>query len=409
MKTALVVVLLVVLAAAEAKPYMQYDPDKATSIPLTHRPRSAEEEARHHEFVVGRQNKVVAPDFDHREDEDVHEVAIALSNMRDTQYVGQIGVGSPPQYLNVIFDTGSSNLWVASSLCSSLGCVSHASYDHSKSSTFRHVGYDIEVKFGTGLIRGFISEDTFSLGPLKVKAQSFGEITQETGSVFKTGRFSGILGLGYPSMSAYDITPVFDNIIRQRHLSVNMFSFYLSAYPVQESAIFLGPPNPDYYIGNFTWVHVVRKFYWQTVLRDVHVNGVEMGFCHDSSDGCRIVLDTGTSLITGPRAAMAKIFDQLQVDPFCRDLDKLPNVTLDIAGNLFTMEPNDYVIRSFDHETGEVKACKAGFMPLDVPPPRGPLWILGDIFLRKHYVLFDRDNDRIGIALANHNRTRTTS
>ena len=62
---------------------------------------------------------------------------IPLKNYRNTQYVGEITIGTPAQTIPVIFDTGSANLWVTSALCKDASCTSHISFNRNKSETYK--------------------------------------------------------------------------------------------------------------------------------------------------------------------------------------------------------------------------------------------------------------------------------
>lgn len=279
-------------------------------------------------------------------------------------------VGNPPQSFDVIFDSGSSNLWINSVECPSPACKLHHRFDHKKSRTYRPVGMDMSVKFGTGSIDGFLGQDTFHLGPIKVRHQTFGQISQENGDVFMTGKFDGILGLSFPSLSAAGYTPVFDNIIKQRLLTKNSYSFYYSKAPREASTLVLGEPNPELFKPPIRYLSVSKPFYWQVELRDILVGGRSLNVCPNPP--CKAVVDTGTSLLTGPTDVMSTILDAVHVDSNCGKDQHLPLITYVLADHTgaykFHIEPEFYVVKShsvMDDDPAQPKYCKPGFMALE--------------------------------------------
>jgi len=76
----------------------------------------------------------------------------------------------------------------------------------------------------------------------------------------------------------------------------------------------------------------------------------------------------------------------------CSLVSSLPDLEFNIGGSTFTLKGQDYVISI------EGIMCLFGFTGIDIPAPAGPLWIAGDVFIRKYYTVFDVSQNRLGFA-----------
>lgn len=77
-----------------------------------------------------------------------------------------------------------------------------------------------------------------------MERQVFGEATKQPGITFIAAKFDGILGMAYPRISVNNVLPVFDNLMQQKLVDKNIFSFYLNRWAAPSFPAALGPLGP---------------------------------------------------------------------------------------------------------------------------------------------------------------------
>lgn len=316
---------------------------------------------------------------------------VPITNYLNAQYFSDIKVGTPPQDFKVILDTGSSNLWVPSSKCTSIACYLHSKYESSSSSTYKKNGSSFEIQYGSGSMKGFVSQDVLQIGDLTIKNQDFAEATEEPGLAFAFGKFDGILGMGYDTISVNKIVPPFYNMIDQKLIDEPVFAFYLSK-DGEGSEVVFGGSDKDHYTGKITNIPIRRKAYWEVDLDAITVDGESASY-----DDAGIILDTGTSLIALETDLAEMLNKQIggkkgysgTYTIECNTRDSLPDITFTLAGHNFTIDAYDYTIESGG-------SCISAFMGMNLPANLAG--ILGDAFLRPWYSIYDQGKNQVGIA-----------
>lgn len=256
------------------------------------------------------------------------------------------------------------------------------------------------ITYGDGsLVIIFLSSDTMQVANISVEQQYFGEAIAMM--YFDTSQYDGILGMGFNGLAEDGVPTLFSNMIQQGLVDEPVFSFYLARDQNGQTIggeLLLGGSDPKCYEGPFIYVPVSLARYWQITMDGGRVDSPCGGtFCHN---GCQAIVDTGTSLIYGPRPDVRAINSQLganynsQAGVYmfdCDSLKSLSNVTFVIVGHNFTLTPDQYVWTDTD---GGVN-CISSFVESG-----DNSWILGDTFIGAYYTEFDYGRRRVGFARA---------
>ncbi|CAM9456317.1 unnamed protein product [Ascophyllum nodosum] len=376
-------------------------------------------------------------------EEDYEGNMLTLVDYYNNQYVGMIGIGTPPQYLTVVLDTGSSDLWIPGMGCTA--CGNHATFDPSRSKTFTlemdGTGSDaepkmFEVDYGSGSVLGTEGTDDVSLAGLDLFQVLIGLVLYEDQQI-RTFMMDGIAGLGFAGLSMVT-RPTLLEILQRDHSEVpNMFSVYLSYDPTDTenpSHMLFGSYDLSIVAENASWhfTPVIRHSLGQLRYWTVKMTGMSVilrkSVADESIDafdaqlgenadvetprlyetgsesenlctgGCYAIVDTGTSGMAIPEGLFYTLTEQITsasgadckgTTCFNTKASAFPDLLIELyPENKFVLRGEDYTVCS------RWGACVVKLQPSF----GGEYWILGDVFMEAYYTLFDVENLRVGFA-----------
>jgi len=405
-------------------------------VELKHRPYSPEEEVEVLSLLQTSESTAVADGGDALgESADLETDAESESESKpsgrlplvqlNSRFYGEIGIGSPPQNEEVIWDTGSDVAWVYHKECQH--CPHRMKFDPSASSSLVDRNRHFTITYGTGATEGPSVVDKVAMGDLEVQKQIIG-LAQDVDPMLERFPFSGVIGMSYPMENEpAGFVPIFDQIMQEkaldRHTIGNLergddaeagrlhpqFSFFLSKQPSRwASYLFLGATKEMLEADDISWVDAERKNqYWEVGFNGIHLkypdgrmeqitdckpcSGGSCSNAHSDWAGrCLTSIDTGHSLISGPPEFVNGFKDRVTPqDGSCASTEGMPDMVFDFAGNHLTMKPSDYLVKM-------AGKCVPGVR--ERPPRNGHDYVFGEHFLRSFYTIFDREKDRVGFS-----------
>merc|ERR1719424_802624 len=360
------------------------------------------------------------------------EMRKKLTNNMDVMYTAGFEMGTPQRTVQLLIDTGSSDLWVKAH--------NSAGYDV-KHSPSAHV---VELQYGRGEVAGDVAKDRVCVGDICVDSQYF-LLALRVEDMPTTMSFDGLLGLGLPGGASVGkpapglaprdstLVPIAQGgTILERLNDQHAFghlAFALDMYTLadkRESSITFGDAEElaaeAYAKGLGAGVRAPlvqmavlqgKEMIW-SVKVDISVSGVDP-FAGDSSYMTHAigVLDSGTTLILMPAVNYAAVM-QVALGPaegrFCKEYGFGPArgmticdcavpinpVTIAIPGadgsSISVVLGRDELFRPLPQNPSSRPLCLVNIMPT---PRNMPILILGEAFLRHIHTIYDFDRKQV--------------
>ncbi|KAI0935368.1 hypothetical protein AcV7_003825 [Taiwanofungus camphoratus] len=349
------------------------------------------------------------------------DIEYRKSREADSSYIGTVSIGTPSQSFPVVMDTGSSDLWVASTQC--ISCPADTpEFNPSSSSSLKQnttvtgQSQSVTITYGSGSVRGTLASDTVSMGGFTVNPQTF-LVVNQVSSQLLSGNVSGIIGLAFEALASTQATPFWQALANDGQLSSPEMAFWLTRFVDDPQAqneepggeFTLGGTNSSLFKGDIEFQSLQTASgsptFWLLSVTGVTVQGQSVQIPTGSS--ALAAIDTGTTLIGGPSQAVASIYSAIpgsqalngQLEGFYSfPCSTTVNVSMAFGGQ-------SWPISSADMNLGSVQGqqCLGGIFDLNLGSNVGsgggnPNWVVGDTFLKNVYSVFRANPAAVGFA-----------
>lgn len=320
----------------------------------------------------------------------------------DYSYFAAAKVGSQGQKMWMMLDSGGVNTWLFGSDCTTNACKLHNTFGEHASTSLQLTSKEWGVGYGTGQVSGVLGNDTISIAGMDVR-MLFG-LASNASDQFQNYPMDGIIGLGRAEESSYG--PSFmEAVIEQKALKSNIVGFSLSraADGGKDGAVTFGGVDKTKFKGDITYTKALSgNNRWSIPLDDASVDGNACRFFNKTA-----IIDTGTSYALIPpkdAAALHKLIPGSSTsgeENFVIPCNSTAKVQLTFSGVSYTISPKDYVGSKYG--SGCVSTIVGHQMFGDNE------WLVGDVFLKNVYTVFDFDQDRVGFAERGNSSAKSSS
>ena len=309
----------------------------------------------------------------------------------DFSYFAPLSFGSEGTLMYMLIDTGAANTWVMGSDCTSEACGKHNTFGETDSATFKSTGKTFDLAYGTGSVSGATVNDTVQIAGMTIPL-SFGAATT-TSDDFLDYPMDGILGLGRSASNTMQFPTAMQAMMNTEKLPANIFGVNLQrdSDGSMDGELNFGAPDTSKYTGDLSYTDTVPDGkMWEIPVDDAGFNGKLCKFT-----GKRAVIDTGTTFMLLPPDDSKQLHAQIPQSRQDGEVFKIPcstkqPVQVVISGVSYNITPADYIGKPV--KGGDL--CESNIIGRQAFGPDE--WLLGDVFLKNVYTVFDFDKDRIG-------------